>query len=642
MTTPTKIVIYTRFSSDMQSPKSCPDQEREVRTALTRMGIGHSDAVVIHDEAESGTRVLRDEFARLTEMMARKELRILAVDDQARLTRADNAFAFITDLVYSGGRFISTGEGIDTTQQGWELRVKVMELHNSTTILELGRRVRRGQLGRILSGLSAGDFPFGFEAYYLHPELVREDRRGPKPEKGVRIDEVAARWVRQIFAWFVALWSIGAIARELNRLGAPRVRRQKGPWTAQHVRRILGNQKYIGVWGWGDTMTIRNSQGKKRQVPVPLDQRVVHQRPDLRIVEQSVWEEAQQRLREMKDVFGKKVGQKPRGPKVHHLQIYPGSLLGGLLYCGCCGSRMWYSRSGERVYLACPKRGKDTSACKMTTTVPIAKAETAILDFVGEVLSAWPDWISGALAEMRSNLEEIATRVPERIAADERRRTQLLKQIANLVDSLADGMVKSSAIAERLSLAETEAEKLQCRIEESRPLIDTPIQMPDNAWISEEMANMANVLREDERRTAILLRRLMGRVAVHHVIPPGKKRGYAYLRFRINGWELLRVVLDGKLSDTILNLLVPEDLGQPGLPGEFQIDLGGPSQMDEWGPRIAEMRAQGIPWKDIWEVTGLGSGPAYVAWKRYVDSQTSEADSDESFGSSEEDQPDAA
>ena len=37
--------------------------------------------------------------------------------------------------------------------------------------------------------------------------------------------------------------------------------------------------------------------------------------------------------------------------------------------------------------------------------------------------------------------------------------------------------------------------------------------------------------------------------------------------------------------------------------------------MDNWGPRIAEMRAQSVPWKDIQEVTGLGSGPAYVAWK---------------------------
>jgi len=85
--------------------------------------------------------------------------------DLARFSRADNAFSFIEDLVYSGGRFVSAGEGIDTNHEGWELRVKVMELHNSTTIRELGRGVRRGQLGRVLDDGSAGNFPFGYESY---------------------------------------------------------------------------------------------------------------------------------------------------------------------------------------------------------------------------------------------------------------------------------------------------------------------------------------------------------------------------------------------------------------------------------------------------------------------------------------------
>jgi len=337
MSLPRHDVICTRFSSDLQDPKSCADQEREVRAALTRMGIDHSDALVIHDEAESGTKTFRDEFARLVKMVERKEIRILAVDDQARLSRADNTFAFITDLVYSGGRFISTGEGIDSTQQGWELRVKVMELHNSTTIRELGRRVRRGQLGRVLAGLSAGDLPYGYEAYFIHPEKASADRRGPKPEKAIRINEVEAKWVRWIFDRFLDGWSIGAIVRGLIEQKAPTGRRRKSKWTARRVRKILDNAKYIGIWQWGKTTTLRNSTGKKRQQPTPAGQGVTHERPDLRIVEQNVWDKAQQRLRELKELFGCKVGQKPRGPKVHHLQVYPCSLLGGLLFCGLCG-----------------------------------------------------------------------------------------------------------------------------------------------------------------------------------------------------------------------------------------------------------------------------------------------------------------
>ncbi|MGZ0164282.1 MAG: recombinase family protein [Planctomycetales bacterium] len=141
-----KVVIYTRYSSDLQSTRSCVDQEREICGGLAQKGTKHPEAVVIYDEAESGPKTFRDEFVRLQQMVRAGQVAIIAVDDQSRLTRADNAFAFITDLVYADGRFISTSEGIDTDQLGWELRVKVMELHNSATTKELGRRVRRGQL----------------------------------------------------------------------------------------------------------------------------------------------------------------------------------------------------------------------------------------------------------------------------------------------------------------------------------------------------------------------------------------------------------------------------------------------------------------------------------------------------------------
>jgi site-specific DNA recombinase len=158
-----KVVIFARYSTDMQNPKSCADQVRDVREGLARKGIDATNALVIHEDGESGTRSDRAGFGQIVEMVARKEEFLLAVDDQSRFSRADNVFSFITDLVFVGGRFVSTGEGIDTQEVGWELRVKVMELHNSTTIREIGRRVHRGQLGRVLDDKCAGDTCFGFE-----------------------------------------------------------------------------------------------------------------------------------------------------------------------------------------------------------------------------------------------------------------------------------------------------------------------------------------------------------------------------------------------------------------------------------------------------------------------------------------------
>jgi DNA invertase Pin-like site-specific DNA recombinase len=165
----------------MQRTESCADQERDIREALPRFGVDPDNALVLKDEAESGTTASRSGgFEQLCAHIRRGQVRTLAVDDQARLSRSDNTYQFIQDLVFAGGRFISTGEGIDTNQTGWELRVKVMELHNSHTIRELAHRVRRGQEGRVRDDGSAGDYPFGYESYYLDPDWEEQlKRRGP-------------------------------------------------------------------------------------------------------------------------------------------------------------------------------------------------------------------------------------------------------------------------------------------------------------------------------------------------------------------------------------------------------------------------------------------------------------------------------
>ena len=61
------------------------------------------------------------------------------------------------------------------------------------------------------------------------------------------IHQENSKWVQRIFHWFVAeRRSIRWIAKELNRLGAPKDHRSKKSkkWRHQHVSRLLGNRKY--------------------------------------------------------------------------------------------------------------------------------------------------------------------------------------------------------------------------------------------------------------------------------------------------------------------------------------------------------------------------------------------------------------
>jgi DNA invertase Pin-like site-specific DNA recombinase len=586
------------------------------------MGIDHRLAVVIYDEAESGTKTFRSEFERLEQMVRNGEIRLLAVDDQSRLTRANNAFAFITDVVFSGGRWLSTGEGIDTIQPGWELRVKVMELHNSTTILELGRRVRRGQAGRLIAGLTAGDYPYGYESFLVNPEQVHVTARGPKPEKDIRINEEEARWIREIFTWFLSKWSLNAIAEELTRLGVSRGRRfskRSRVWTHQQVRNILANQKYIGLWVWGKTTTIRNSKGKTKQIPVPEEQWVRRHRPDLRIVEQDVWDKAQEGLIALDKLYGYKEGQKKRGPRVHHTVAYPSGILHGLVVCRC-GTRLHYRSSGPRLYLGCPNAGNAPGMCGMRTWVPVDKAKVAIIGAISDSLMAAPNWVDHAIAAMQRTIANRCNQVPQTIEADERQLTDLIKQANNLIDGLAKSGQESALVLQRVADLEQSAEKLRTKIAEDKESLGVSAELPDPTWVKQQLRNMVSILEEEQGEAAALLRQLLGKVSADQVLPPGKTRGYTRIFFELNRLEALLAVVPSETRQRVLGTVTPNGV-ESEMQSRFCIDLGEPSDMDKWAPLIAQWRIEKVTWKEIQARTGLGSGPAYVAWKRFVEAQ---------------------
>jgi DNA invertase Pin-like site-specific DNA recombinase len=610
-----KVVIYCRYSSDMQRPDSCADQERNVRAGLAKLGIGAgAEAVVICDEAESGTRTARDGFQALVGLVRRREVAVLAVDDQSRLTRADNAFAFVKDLVFAGGRFVSTGEGIDTAVAGWELKVQVLQLHHGQTVRDLRHRVHRGQQGRVEADGSAGDFPFGYESFYLDPDWAAQlARRGPKPKKGVRICEDEARWVRQVFDWFVAGRPIGWVARELTRLRVPKGHRTSKPgWHPQQVRRVLANAKYVGRWVWGRTTTVRDSQGRKKQNPVPAGQEVTRDRPELQIVERVVWDRAAARLAELGATFGYKDGQKRRGPRPNPADAYPRSPLGGVLVCGRCGARLWQHRSNARRYYACP--GAKSGRCEMTAQVPADRAEAALRDFLLDLLRGWPDWLRAVYRLTCDAVGAAAARVPEERERDEKRAAELGRQIANFVAAVAGGLT-SAAVVGGLQAAEAEKAVIDARLAAHAAVGPAAVALPDEGWVAARLGEWAEGAAAADGPQSLLHLALASAVA-EPVVAAGKVRGFLRLRFRVRAWATLAAAAGTALPSAVCGL-VPEEADDGG--PEFTIDLGGPTAMDRWAPQIAAWRADGVTWAEVARRTGMDLNRVYRAWKRFTD-----------------------
>jgi DNA invertase Pin-like site-specific DNA recombinase len=593
----------------MQRAESCEDQEREVRKGFDLLGIDHSDAVVIKDEAQPGTKSDRDGFVRLLEMTKRGEISVLGVDDQSRLSRSSNAFSFIKNLVFSGGRFVSTGEGIDTSKENWELSVQVMELHHGLANGERGRQVRRGQLGRVLEDQSAGDFPYGYGSYYLDPASVETYTRGPRPKKGLRVKEEEAQWVRQIFIWFVVhCTSIAAIARELTRLGVPKGRKASSAgWHHQQIRRMLSNPKYIGVWPWGATKIVRDADGKVKQQLSP-ERKVVRNRTDLRIIDDVTWEKAQRRLADLHKLYGPRPGQKRRGAKPHATGVSSQSLLRRPIDCHRCDARLWMKT--QRGYMTCPNHRK--GICSMGAWVPLPRAEQALIDFVGQLLNTWPEWFELVVSEMREALAEAAERIPAALKADEARLRQLEARIENLVDQLADGSLESPAIRRRLIEHEREAEELRARIKDVSAQKEGALSLPDDEWIKAQMANLASLLREEPAQAALLFRRLLGKVTADVVVAPGKVRGFVRLYVRVDAVQLLVAALGDRVPEWVFSSCTPAKQSP-----EFQLDLGAPTRPDKWAPEIAEMRDKGMKWAEIAAITGIAIGNASNVLKRW-------------------------
>lgn len=180
---------------------------------------------------------------------------------------------------------------------------------------DLSQKTRRGLAAAVRDGRSGGGLPFGYR---------------PTIDPGVfEIDEEKAEVVRRIFQMYADGYSPREIAGVLNKDGIPSP--TGGTWNAStingHRERgvgIIRNEIYVGVRAWNRTEKVRNPETGKKLVRVKGEEGIIRvDVPDLKILDQEIWEAVQARI-----------------PKRNSNKPYPkrqGYLLSGLLKCGECG-----------------------------------------------------------------------------------------------------------------------------------------------------------------------------------------------------------------------------------------------------------------------------------------------------------------
>ena len=285
-----RAAIYVRYSSDNQRDASIEDQIRLCRDRLER-----DDAELVQtysDRAISGATMLRPGLQGLLEEAMAGKFEVVYAEALDRISRdqADVATVY-KRLSFVGIQIVTLAEGEIS-----ELHVGLKGTMNALFLKDLAQKTRRGLEGRVRQGRSGGGLCYGYD-------VVREvDAAGNPVAGGRRINTPEAKIVCRIFELYAAGQSPRAIAKTLNGDGLPGPRGR--PWgdtaiRGHHTRRtgILHNELYIGRLVWNKQRYIKDPATGKRVARVnPEAEWIVQNVPELRIVDDGLWTQVQQRL----------------------------------------------------------------------------------------------------------------------------------------------------------------------------------------------------------------------------------------------------------------------------------------------------------------------------------------------------------
>jgi site-specific DNA recombinase len=435
-----RTVIYARFSSDNQNPRSVADQVELCRERAAREG--WPVVAVFEDAAISGAAGIGESqrpglnaMLRLVEAGGIDQVLAEATDRVSR--HVADAHLIRERIEFAGARLFTLFDGTVTPMIGL-----IKGFTDAQFRTDLAARVKRGQRGMIVQGRSAGSVSFGYR------RANRLDEKGDLVRGLREIDPEPAEIVTRIFQEYAAGQSARAIAGRLNAEGVPPPKR--GYWHTTTIsgdnkngHGILRNQLYIGKLIYGRTRAVLNPNSRRRQMRPNTDDAPVEQSvPHLRIIDDALWGQVQDQLAD-------RGGQRPeRQRRAKHL-------LSGLGTCGVCGSP-WTKCSGD--YWGC-SRFRNGKGCTNTRMINSRLYRARVLaDLKAGMLA--PDVVAAYVREYHRDF----ARKSAQFGRDRARTTRMLgeakRKMDRLIEAFAAGGSEFREIRDMLSAARDEKDRL--------------------------------------------------------------------------------------------------------------------------------------------------------------------------------------
>ncbi|AZN73978.1 recombinase family protein [Georhizobium profundi] len=439
-----RAAIYARYSSDMQSRTSVEDQ---VRLCQKRIDLeGWQLTEVYADHGISGATLSRPGYRKLTEDARNGAFDILLAESIDRLSRDQEHIAALYKLLtYRSIPLVTVAEGEIS-----ELHIGLKGTMSALYLKDLAQKTHRGLEGRVRQKRSAGGVSYGYD-------VVRTLGNDGMPTTGERvINDEEASVIRQVFGQFASGRSPRAIAAALNLQGIDGPRGTA--WGASTIygnwRRgtgLLNNELYTGKLVWNRQRFVKDPDTGRRQArPNPPEQWIVEEVPELRIIEEELWNEVKDRQTEARSqiIVDRSTIRSERARRPRHL-------FSGIIECGVCGGG--FILVNKHQYGCANVRNRGT--CDNRLTMRRDSLEEAVLDGLRDSL-LHPDLVAEFVGEYQREWNRLRG---EENAARQRQDAELQKverQIANIVTAVKNGLY-SEAMGEELRSLEERKRQLK-------------------------------------------------------------------------------------------------------------------------------------------------------------------------------------
>jgi DNA invertase Pin-like site-specific DNA recombinase len=390
-----------------------------------------------------------------------------------------------------------------------EINVSIGGLLGELYVKNLADKTRRGLLGRVEAGKSAGGRSFGYD-------LVGGVGANGAPITGeLRINPDEAAVAQEILRRFASGEGPRAIARDLNARGVPGPGGR--PWGDTTIRGhakkgtgLINNELYVGRRIWNRSKWIKNPDtGRRVQRLNKLADWTVHDVPHLRIIDEELWQAVKRRQGEVVRPRTDRYTTNPLND-----QHRPRFLLSGLLTCGTCGGG-YTIRAKDRY--GCATRGRQ-GTCSNAHTITRQELERRVLDGLRSSLLT-PELVAEFITEYQREWNRLQSQRGQEAVKRDRRLVDVRRRIAGLVDGIERGIITATT-KERLEALEAEkAELEQTPVEQPLPSIHpnlAELYRGKVARLEEELADP-----EVAADAQSLLRSMISAI----VITPGAKRG---------------------------------------------------------------------------------------------------------------------